>query len=145
MTSAEQPSNSPKKLLTPTQIKHCKTIAGSDNDYSSRANALLALHDGVTQKEAATLTGLSIGQVRYWAARFRQLGMKAFPQTATEVASQKSTLEETVTEETSKKVKKKDSKKNKADKVNKKDKKSKKEKSAKKDKKKSKNKKKTKK
>ncbi|WP_289282547.1 MULTISPECIES: helix-turn-helix domain-containing protein [unclassified Methylophaga] len=145
MTSKEQVNSPRKKLLTPAQVKLCKAIAASDNEFSTRASALLALHDGVTQKETATQTGLSIGQVRYWAARFRQLGMKAFPQTASEVSSQKSTLEKAVVEDTPKKVKKKDRKKTKADKGNKKDKKSKKEKSAKKDKKKAKNKKKTKK
>jgi hypothetical protein len=145
MTSTEQVSSPRKKLLTPAQVKRCKTIAASTNDYSARANVLLALHSGASQMQAATQTGLTIGQVRYWAARFRQLGMDAFPSSSNENPAQSAQTADALTEEKPKKVKSKDKKKSKADKTKNKDKKSKKDKSAKKDKKKAKDKKKTKK
>jgi hypothetical protein len=46
-------------------------------DDSARATALLALHAGETQPSAASISGLTIGQVRYIVSRFRRLGMDA--------------------------------------------------------------------
>lgn len=113
MTSTEQVSSPRKKLLTPAQVKRCKTIAASTNDYSARANVLLALHSGASQMQAATQAGLTIGQVRYWVARFRQLGMDAFPASSIEKSVPSKQTTDVLTEEKPKKVKNKDKKKSK--------------------------------
>lgn len=67
------------KLLSSAQVRACKKIAESDSIHSPRAAALLAIHQGATQAEAAEQSSLTLYQVKYWLNKFRQLGMAAFP------------------------------------------------------------------
>jgi hypothetical protein len=66
-------------LLTPGQREICRQLAVGGAPFSQRALALLAMDQGVTQKEASELSGLTKGQVRYWRDRFRQRGLDIFP------------------------------------------------------------------
>jgi hypothetical protein len=66
-------------LLTPGQREICRQLAVSEAPFNQRALALLAMDQGVTQKEASQLSGLTKGQVRYWRDRFRQRGLDIFP------------------------------------------------------------------
>lgn len=134
-----------QKLLRPAQVTKCKKIVASESDFSSRAAILLAIHSGASQTEAAEQSDLTVGQVRYWVAKFRRDAMAAFPDTTASPASV--TKAEPVADEPNKKAKKSKSKdkakkKTKDDKKKNKDKKT---KSDKKDKKKDKGKKKAKK
>ncbi|EEF79467.1 helix-turn-helix domain-containing protein [Methylophaga thiooxydans] len=97
-----------EKLLTPAQVTQCKKIAASASDFSSRAAILLAIHSGATQTKAAAQSDLTIGQVRYWVAKFRRDAMAAFPDTASK--STPATKAEPVTGEQKKKAKKSKSK-----------------------------------
>jgi hypothetical protein len=65
------------KLLTAHERQVCKQLAAGPAPQSQRVLALMALDQGVTQAEASELSGLTIGQVRYWRDMFRQqrLGM----------------------------------------------------------------------
>lgn len=132
-----------QKLLTPAQVTKCKTIVTADSEYNQRAAVLLAIHNGASQAEAATQTSLTIGQVRYWVAKFRRLAMAAFPATSV-IKTEKSTKKPEKKNKQAK-SKAKDKKKDKADKKKSKGKKDNKPKSAKKDNKKAKDKKKNKK
>lgn len=134
-----------QKLLTPTQVTKCKKIAAGETEFSQRAAVLLAIHHGASQAVAASETGLTIGQVRYWVAKFRRLAMAAFPQTPAAETSTKSVNVATAKPAKKAKSKTKGKKNPKDEKKIKKDKKGKKEKSVKKTKKKAKDKKKNKK
>lgn len=65
------------KLLKPSEVSACKKLAESDLSDNKRASALLAVHQGQTQAQAALTSGLSLGQVKYIVTRFRKLGMNA--------------------------------------------------------------------
>jgi len=134
-----------QKLLTPAQVTKCKNIAASESEFSSRAAALITVHGGSSQAEAATQSGLTIGQVRYWIAKFRRLAMGAFPAPATTSVVQAEMAKKPEKKNKKAKSKVKDKKKDKANKKKSKNKEDKKTKSDKKDKKKDKAKKKTKK
>ncbi len=115
-----------KKVLTPQQITICKYIAALKIDLiSKRASALLALHEGATQNEAAEKSDLTLGQVRYLRVIFRENGMAIFPadllEQAKKTKSKKAAKEKTKVN-AEKEVKKK-SKKDKAKKKKAKDKK----------------------
>jgi len=61
-------------LLTSEEKTICEQISKSNEiPQSQRAQALLAINEGVTQAKAGEQTGLTIGQVRYCLQRFRQL------------------------------------------------------------------------
>jgi len=108
-------------LLEPQERLACKQIATEKPPHSQRAQALLAIDQGETQAEAGRLSGLSVGQVKYWLGKFRKDRMNIFPSESPE------------TDPDAKAMKK--SKKGKKKKAKKKDKKGKKKKAKKKDKK----------
>jgi CHAD domain-containing protein len=70
----------PKKiLLTPEEralLQRASDIAGR---HVRRARALLALDEGVTQKEAGRRAALSERRVRHWLAAFRRRGLEILP------------------------------------------------------------------
>lgn len=70
----------PGKLLTVEERVDCEMLAAGDPWYSPRAQALLALDEGATRKEAGEQTGLTLGQISYWLKRFRADRMAAFPE-----------------------------------------------------------------
>lgn len=125
-----------QKLLTPAQVTKCRRIVASETAMSSRAAALLSIHGGASQTEAASQTKLTVGQVRYWVAKFRNVAMAAFPEPFVDAPLENTKPATAKSKKKIKKTKPKDSdkKKIKAEKKKKKDKQDKKEKSAKKDK-----------
>lgn len=64
--------------LSPQERLVCESLAGGDTPDSQHARALLALDDGATRAEAARLSGLSLGQVKYWLAKFQRVGLGIF-------------------------------------------------------------------
>ena len=70
------------RLLGEQEREQCQRLAAGDSTYSRRAQALLALDQGATQKEAGQLAELSPGTVRYWLGRFRDMRMAIFPETS---------------------------------------------------------------
>jgi len=61
-------------LLPPDERPAHEAYAGGRDARASRARALLALDEGLTQVEAGTRAGLSSRRVRYWLARYRVEG-----------------------------------------------------------------------
>jgi Mg-chelatase subunit ChlI len=76
MADNATPSRKPK-LLKPAEVTACKTLAADNLADSPRAVALLAIHQGATQAQAAESSGLTLGQVKYIVTRFRRLRMAA--------------------------------------------------------------------
>ena len=72
-------ASSKNNLLTAQEQAVCTQVANSPTTHSQRALALLALNEGNTQGQAATKTGLTTGQVKYWAAKFRKERLGIFP------------------------------------------------------------------
>jgi hypothetical protein len=68
------------RLLDAQERAQCARLATGEPPHSQRAQVLLALDQGETQKDAAQLAGLSPGQVRYWLGKFRQDRMAIFPE-----------------------------------------------------------------
>lgn len=69
------------KLLTPSEREICLLIVSLETaPYSKRAQALLCLDEGITQKASCTITGLALGQLRYALSLFKNEGMAMFPQ-----------------------------------------------------------------
>jgi hypothetical protein len=146
MTTKSQSAQAPDKneLVTAQEQTVLEQIARGDAPYSQRAMALLALNDGSTQDQAAEKTGLSAGQVKYWAAKFRKQRLDIFPndsQDTQDTQDGKESQAEVVAESKprtekvdSAKMKSKDKKAKKGKKRKKKDKKSEKAKTGKKDK-----------
>ena len=66
------------RLLLPEERKVCINMAQGDVPHNQRALALLALDQGVTQADASELSGLTIGQVRYWRDKYRQQRLEIF-------------------------------------------------------------------
>ena len=66
-------------LLTKSQQQACKQHATASTVDGKRARALLAVHGGASQAQAAAESGLTLGQVRYWLAKFRRDGLAIFP------------------------------------------------------------------
>lgn len=61
-------------ILDGGELALCQKIAAdSGNFYQKRAIALLALNDGKSRREAAEISGLSPGQVKYIAAKFLKI------------------------------------------------------------------------
>lgn len=67
------------KLLTAQEQALCKQFSRRKAPHSQRASMLLALNQGSTQAQAANKAGMTIGQVKYWAARFRKQRTAIFP------------------------------------------------------------------
>jgi DNA-directed RNA polymerase specialized sigma24 family protein len=74
-------------LLTVQERQACEQIAAGNAPHSQRAQALLALDEGVTQSEAGSRAALTVGQVRYWLGRFRQRRLEIFPADELELAA----------------------------------------------------------
>ena len=68
------------KLLEPQEKLILEQIAAGEPPYSQRAQSLLAIDAGVTQKIAALQSGQTVGQVSYWLSKFRREGMAIFPE-----------------------------------------------------------------
>lgn len=68
------------KLLSHQERIAFKMIATGNDLHGQRAIALLAVDEGATQSEAARRAGLTVGQVKYWLAKFRQVRMEIFPE-----------------------------------------------------------------
>lgn len=67
-------------LLSREQEHTCQDLSAREKGLASqRAIALLSLNGGATQLQAATVSGLTIGQVRYLLYTFRRKGMVVFP------------------------------------------------------------------
>lgn len=59
----------------------CQSISqGEDSIYKKRAIALLSINDGNTQVKAAEDSTLSVGQVRYFLLKYKNLGLSCFPE-----------------------------------------------------------------
>lgn len=68
-------------LLTLEERAICERVSTRDQPpHNQRAQALLALDEGLSQIEASERTGLTAGQVRYWLSKFRQQRADIFPQ-----------------------------------------------------------------
>ena len=68
------------KLLDPDQREAIERITKSEAPHNQRAQAILALDEGITQAEAGQRAGLTSGQVKYWLGKFRQVRMQIFPE-----------------------------------------------------------------
>lgn len=69
------------KLLTPSEREICLLIVSQEMaTYSKRAQALLCLDEGITQKESCSITGLALGQLRYALSLYKKQGLDMFPQ-----------------------------------------------------------------
>lgn len=83
MTTSSTAQESPEKeagFLSSEEQAIFSQIAAKEPPYSQRAQALLAVGEGVTQAEAGRQAGLTQGQVRYWLAKFRRDGIDIFPE-----------------------------------------------------------------
>ncbi len=88
-------------LLDPQERLILEQIATGGPPHSQRAQSLLTIDAGVTQKTAALQSGQTVGQVSYWLGKFRRDRMSIFPeellrQTKTEASPTKQ-LTDTVT------------------------------------------------
>ncbi len=66
-------------FLTTQEQVVCKRISKNTSPYSQQALTLLALHAGDTQLQASEKGGLTPGQVKYLAAKFRRQRLNIFP------------------------------------------------------------------
>jgi len=67
-------------FLTRPEVVKCKQVAESKAGiYSQRAAALLALHEGLTQKETAEKCKLTLTQISYLKTSFKVKRMAIFP------------------------------------------------------------------
>jgi hypothetical protein len=73
------PDDTGNSLLLPEERQVCIKMAKGDAPHNHRALALLALDQGVTHADAAELSGLTRGQVRYWRDKFNQQRLGIFP------------------------------------------------------------------
>ncbi len=97
-------------LLDPQERLILEQIATGGPPHSQRAQSLLTIDAGVTQKTAALQSGQTVGQVSYWLGKFRREGMSIFPKELLHQVEPEPPLEKK--EVTKKKLKKgKDSKK----------------------------------
>lgn len=68
-------------FLTSEERTVCEQVRTvNETPHSQRAQLLLALDEGVSQKEASELTGLTRGQVTYSVRQFRQKKLSIFPE-----------------------------------------------------------------
>lgn len=113
----ETDQESTGNLLGSQERRICEQIAAGGPPHNQRAQSLLAIDAGITQKTAAQQSGQTIGQVSYWLSKFRREGMSIFPEELLLQIEPEPPLEE------KKEVTKKKSKKDKGSKKAKKDKK----------------------
>ena len=76
----ETDQESTGNLLGSQERRICMQIAAGGPPHNQRAQSLLAIDAGVTQKTAAQQSGQTVGQVSYWLGRFRREGMSIFPE-----------------------------------------------------------------
>jgi hypothetical protein len=67
-------------LLAPQEKLILEQIAAGGPPHSQRAESLLAIDAGITQKIAALQSGQTVGQVSYWLSKFRRDRMGIFPE-----------------------------------------------------------------
>ena len=67
-------------LLGPQEKLIIEQIAAGGPPHSQRAQSLLAIDAGVTQKIAALQSGQTVGQVSYWLNKFRKDRLGIFPE-----------------------------------------------------------------
>lgn len=68
-------------LLTLEERAICERVSNTgETPHNQRAQALLALDEGLSQIEASERAGLTAGQVRYWLSKFRQQRTEIFRQ-----------------------------------------------------------------
>jgi len=67
-------------LLIPEERLVCEQIAAGKAPWSQRAQALLALDEGLSDEVAAENSGLRVTQVSYWINAFRKKRMDIFPE-----------------------------------------------------------------
>ena len=67
-------------LLGPQEKIILEQIATGGPPHSQRAQSLLAIDAGVTQKIAALQSGQTVGQVSYWLNKFRKDRLGIFPE-----------------------------------------------------------------
>jgi hypothetical protein len=67
-------------LLTPQEREICQILASGKSLDIQRAQALLALDEGATQAQAAQLSSLTRGQVKYLLGKFREERLALFPE-----------------------------------------------------------------
>jgi hypothetical protein len=83
-------------LLTSQEHAICKLVATSGVPHGQRASFLLALNENITQAQAAEQSGLTLGQVKYWLAKFKRERLGMFPDTLLNNLSQKTEEEKTL-------------------------------------------------
>ena len=76
---AEKKAKFGNEFLTSREQIVCKQITKGKPPYSQQALTLLALHEGNTQLQASEESGLTPGQVKYLAAKFRLQRLNIFP------------------------------------------------------------------
>ncbi len=87
--------------LTPEERMALEQLAHGEAPFSQRALALLALDQGATRVEAGNQSGLTLGQVRYWQAKFLDQRMNIFPQVISNTSGTDSQTDEQNSAETS--------------------------------------------
>ena len=93
-------SKSSGKLLAPQEKLILEQIAAGEPPHSQRAESLLAIDAGVTQKIAALQSGQTVGQVSYWLGKFRRERMGIFPEGLLHQTESAATPSEQLTEQT---------------------------------------------
>jgi hypothetical protein len=76
----EKDKDPSKNLLGPQEKLILEQIAAGGSPHSQRAQSLLAIDAGVTQKIAALQSGQTVGQVSYWLSKFRRDRLGIFPE-----------------------------------------------------------------
>lgn len=92
--------NPQESLMTPDERTACEQIAAAgESPHSLRAQALLILDTGASQEDAATQSGLTPNQVRYWLGRFRNHRLTIFPEELATAEPQSTSATESVISE----------------------------------------------
>jgi hypothetical protein len=69
-----------KSLITKKEEKFCRQVAAQDKNLASqRANALLAINEGVSRTIASESSGLTPGQIQYLLKIFKNKRLAIFP------------------------------------------------------------------
>ena len=76
--AAEAPAEGGRLLPAAERAAH-EAVAAGGGAAARRAAALLALDDGLVAAKAAERAGISTRRVRYWAARYRAVGLAIYP------------------------------------------------------------------
>jgi hypothetical protein len=67
-------------LMTEQDALTVARMTDADAPHNQRAQALLAIHEGKTEEEAAQASGLRPTQVKYWVTRYGKSGLAIFPE-----------------------------------------------------------------